>query len=290
MGLHDRPYMKEGSGGFRVQFRRPGPKEPMKAVTLLIVLNIGAFIFQALANEFEKGARTPISDVFAVRLADWWQLWRYVTFQFLHADFGHILWNMVGVLFLGRAVERVWGRRRFLLFYLTSGMLAGVAYVIVGKVAGLHSGSILRGASGGVFAVALACMVLFWRMKMLLFFMLPVPMWVAAAIWFLPSAATIVRGVTTQTFVGEFWSDVAHFGGALGGAIWLWVLPRAAVQAASARMRVQKGAWQRKVKREQETESTIDEILKKIHDQGISSLTDKEKRTLAQATERQRGR
>ena len=93
-----------------------------------------------------------------------------------------------------------------------------------------------------------------------------------------------MKALSTQKYTGDFWSEVAHTGGALGAAVWIWILPRVAVQAASARVRIKKGAWDRKMKQQAEEEKSIDEILRKIHEQGINSLTSKEKKTLADAT------
>ncbi|MEZ6192352.1 MAG: rhomboid family intramembrane serine protease [Phycisphaerales bacterium] len=57
------------------------------------------------------------------------QVWRFVTFQFLHASFGHILFNMLGLYFFGPMVESHLGSRRFLAFYLLCGVASAVAYI-----------------------------------------------------------------------------------------------------------------------------------------------------------------
>ena len=278
-------------GGFRMQFMRGGPKQPMSAIKILVLLNAGVFLVQVLSRDAQPNTFGPIKSALAVSGLDWWQPWRYITFQFVHGGLGHIFWNMFGLFFLGRMVEQVWGRKRFLWFYLTSGALAGVAYAALAHVPGLKAGLGLVGASGGVYAVFLACLVLFPKVKVYLFMMIPMPMWVAGLLWFGGAAQAIIAAVAHQTFDGgPFWSAVAHLGGAMGGAIWIWGLPRVAVQAASVRMKVSQGAWQRKKQHEAEEDSTIDEILKKIHEQGINSLSKKEKKTLAEATEKQRER
>ncbi len=49
------------------------------------------------------------------------ELWRIITYQFVHANLGHILFNMFGLYFFGPPVEDAMGGKRFLLFYLTCG-------------------------------------------------------------------------------------------------------------------------------------------------------------------------
>lgn len=50
------------------------------------------------------------------------QLWRLVTYQFVHANLGHILFNMWALYFFGPAIENIMGGRRFLLYYLICGI------------------------------------------------------------------------------------------------------------------------------------------------------------------------
>ena len=52
------------------------------------------------------------------------QIWRWLTYQFLHHDFWHLLFNMIGLYFFGPLMERWWGSRRFLGFYLMCGFSA----------------------------------------------------------------------------------------------------------------------------------------------------------------------
>src|SRR2546422_849380 len=50
------------------------------------------------------------------------QLWRFITFQFLHANFDHLVFNMLALFFFGPMVERFLGARQFIFFYLLSGV------------------------------------------------------------------------------------------------------------------------------------------------------------------------
>jgi membrane associated rhomboid family serine protease len=84
-------------------------------------------------------------------------VWQPLTYMFVHdpSNFTHILFNMLGLLFFGTAIEREMGSKEFLLYYLLTGFLAGLfsfgAYLFLG---GAYIP--LLGASGAVFAVLLA--------------------------------------------------------------------------------------------------------------------------------------
>ena len=73
--------------------------------------------------------QAPKTSVFEITCAYSWftcflqgELWRIITYQFVHANFGHILFNMWALYFFGPAVENAMGPRRFLCFYLACGV------------------------------------------------------------------------------------------------------------------------------------------------------------------------
>ena len=59
------------------------------------------------------------------------QLWRFLSFQFLHANGHHLLVNMLGLFFFGHFAERWWGSRKFLFFYLATGVAGALFYVVL---------------------------------------------------------------------------------------------------------------------------------------------------------------
>lgn len=78
--------------------------------------------------------QAPKTSVFEITCAYSWftcflqgELWRLITYQFVHANFGHILFNMWALYFFGPAVEQAMTPRRFLLFYLACG-IAGALF------------------------------------------------------------------------------------------------------------------------------------------------------------------
>jgi len=224
----------------------------------------------------------------------WWQVWRYLTFQFLHDPqaISHIAVNMLGLYFFGGPIEQLWGSRRFLWFYLTCGAFAGVLYVIMNFLLLPQAfwDDPLIGASGGVYAVILACAVLCPHMRVLLFFVLPISIrWLAVFIiggMILYVLSSLGRGEVMLN--PDFWSHIAHLGGTIAAAFWLWAVPSIRRASQGTRQKINNGAWERKMRQQQEDHAQVDRILDKIQKEGLQSLSSREKRILQDATEKQR--
>jgi rhomboid protease GluP len=76
------------------------------------------------------------------------QLWRLITPLFMHSGFSHLLFNSFSIVLFGPALERILGRSRFLFVYLTTGVLANVATLLLQPVTYSHVG-----ASGAIFGL-----------------------------------------------------------------------------------------------------------------------------------------
>ena len=87
-------------------------------------------------------------------------IWQFITYMFTHGGFTHILFNMLGLFFFGMQVERRIGSYEFLLFYLLTGVLAGILSFLIYYFTGSYN-VILLGASGSIFAVLFAFAVYF---------------------------------------------------------------------------------------------------------------------------------
>jgi len=288
MGLHDRPYWKDdqqqsyggsgggGRGGMTIGMPRMG-----KAVKIMLVINVAVFIIQMFGDQTGR-----LSEWLGVTVNSFWQLWRYITFQFLHGGVLHILLNMLGLWFLGSPLERHLGTRRFVTFYLSCGVTAGIAYVIIGALSDLPGWLPIIGASGGVYGLVLAAAVLFPHFQ-IIFLFFPVPIRLAAIIIFGAMALMVLQALSAgQAY--KAMSDVAHLGGAVTAAFWIWGLPKVTQAAREAADKANRGAWERKMKRRSADQAEIDQILNKIHEHGLNSLSGREKRLLRDATERER--
>ena len=101
-------------------------------------------------------------------------VWQVFTYQFVHANVSHILFNMLGIFFFGVAVERRVGSSEFILFYLLSGTLSGVLSLMVYLASGVDY-VFLMGASGAVFSLLLAYATLYPRSIVYLWGIVPIP-------------------------------------------------------------------------------------------------------------------
>jgi membrane associated rhomboid family serine protease len=295
MALHDRQYWRdeEGTtdGASGLGRLGAGLSAPPKVVKWLLLLNLGVFVLQLVVKVLSS-TRDPIDTLslyFGATTSGFWEVWRYVTFQFLHdtRNLWHIGLNMLALYMCGAPLERHWGSRHFLRFYLTCGVAAGLAYVVIGALRHNPGWMPLIGASGGVYGILLACAVLMPDMRLILVFF-PVPIRLAVVIIFGAMILSILGEVRGGLASGDFWSSVAHLGGAGMAAAWLWIIPKAQFLAAEGRKRSHEGAWKRKLRQRNEAQAEVDRILRKIHDEGLESLTRGEKGILRDATRRQR--
>jgi membrane associated rhomboid family serine protease len=234
-----------------------------RTVRYLLAINVAAYLVQLFAD------RTMVG-LFGLSSGTFWQPWRYVTFQFLHGSNMHILLNMLGLWFLGSPLEEAWGKRRFLAFYLTCGVFAGIAYVIVSVLAHLPSSMPIIGASGGVYGIVLACALLFPTMQ-IIFLFFPVPIRLAAVIIFGGMILLVIQSMAHGE-MGPAMSDVAHLGGAGMAAIWL----KYSAQLERISRRGFGGGrdnWEKKARRERRQGEELDRILEKISREGMGSLS-----------------
>lgn len=275
MGFQDRPYYREpqpsGPGGFgRPTFSLPR-LTPM--VKYLLIANFAIYILQIIGWRRETAF---IEEWFAAVSWKPWQIWRLITFQFLHAGTIHILFNMLGLFFLGPTLERSWGSKKFLTFYLLCGAVGGALFLI-GSHLSMFFGNILVGASGGVLGLLVACAILFPHFVVLLLFF-PVPIRFAAVLFTGVYILSVISGV------GNAGGDLCHLGGMATAFVWIMSRP----YFAKWKMKHQEGAYQRKLENQQQLQYEVDRILAKVHEQGIQSLTRKEKQILQDATEHQK--
>lgn len=138
--------------------------------------------------------------------------WQIASYALLHAGLAHLAFNMFGLWMFGSELERVWGPRRFLMYYAASVIVAGIVQLLVTAATGAIYPTV--GASGGLFGLLLGYAMLFPRRTVVLLFPpIPMPAWVFAALYGL---LELVLGITgAATGIAHF----AHLGGMLGG--WL---------------------------------------------------------------------
>jgi len=182
-------------------FMRPVPP----GTASLLLINFAVFALQVVAG-----------GVLVTYFALWplgsggFQVWQLLSYSFLHASVSHLLLNMLALWMFGADVERVWGRNRFLTYYLTCVLSAGLVQLAYSDLAG--SGFETVGASGGVFGLLLAFGMMYPHRTILLIFPpIPMPAWLFVTLY---GAAELLFGLSgIQRGVAHF----AHLGGMLGG-------------------------------------------------------------------------
>ena len=284
MGLYDRDYtqadFEPGQSSFRYSPQmRFGLPQLTPVVKWLMIVNIGIFLIAVLIPPLQSSIYEWFQlDARSVGRA--LQVWRLVTYQFLHdpTGFFHIVLNMIGLFFLGPALEQHWGGRRFLPFYLSCGVAGALVYYLLVAVRFLPPGPMV-GASGAILGIVAACAILFPRF-VLVFFVFPVPIRIGAVV------LTLVYLLTVVTQRGNAGGDAAHLGGMAAGAV--YVLSQSWRDKLKLKLRA--GRWEKRMTSQRDLQAEVDRILQKVHDSGLQSLTRKEKSTLKEATKAEQTR
>ena len=217
----------------------------------LIILNVILFVVPQFLN-------LDLTNILALHFPqnEHFGFWQYLTSTFMHGSFGHILFNMYGLYAFGTPLEQIWGKKKFLFFYFSTGIGASIIYTLVNyyqfndafeklielgatkmeimklmdptliyndeilqTVNSLYNTSAL-GASGAVYGVLVAFGLYFKEAKLAMIFF-PIPI---AAKYFIPILllGDLFFGMTRYS-VGNI-AHFAHVGGALVGFIiaWYW--------------------------------------------------------------------
>jgi len=207
MGLYDREYIRRPADGSRV-----GRLPALSVATWLIVINVVVFVLDRLSY-----GRLSLLGYFSADTAIYHlQVWRFITFQFLHANLQHIFFNMLALYFFGPMVESYLGRRRFLAFYLLCGAAGAATYLVLWQLGLLEGGAQtpLVGASAGIFGVLIAGAAIAPDARVMLLFP-PIPMKLKLLAWVLLGIAAFTV-VTSGPNAG---GQAAHLGGAALGAV-----------------------------------------------------------------------
>ncbi len=232
------------------------------------------------------------------------EVWRYLTYMFIHVDFWHFLFNMLMLWMFGDEVAEWMGGRHFTGMYLFCGIFAAF-FSFVLCLMGLTNNPII-GASGALMGIFVAYYKFFPNRMLLMFFFFP--MRIKYAMWVM---------VAVDVFMAPSGDGVAHFahlGGVVAGFLYMYLynggfrkLRNRAERAQGPRFRVNEGGrsfsnetpYEETKKSDQPLEGEVfyvdeqkrmDEILKKVSRDGINSLTETERQFLLQAGDKLRRR
>ncbi len=242
-------------------------------VKWLIITNVIVFfILNLVLSSFNEALYRNLTYYLALDPHSF-RPWQAVSYMFLHRDFLHLLFNMLGLFFFGTTVEEVMGSRSFLRYYLICGACAApVAWLMT-----LFSPpmGITLGASGAIFAVLYACYRFYPESQVYLYGILPVKLKFLLLFYVCFSFFSLFNEN----------SQVAHFAHLTGLA------------AGFAYFRYQTGfnKWlesqqqkrsHREELKDEEIRREVDLILEKISKEGMGALSKAERQLLHDASKR----
>jgi membrane associated rhomboid family serine protease len=157
----------------------PGPL----SITLkaLIASNVVMFLITSFVHEV-----VPYLGLVPTLVLHRFWVWQVATYMFLHGGIFHIVFNMLALWMFGAELERIWGTRYFLKFYLVTGIGAGILTVLFSTLpfgfAQQIQQSIIIGASGSIYGLMLAYALYFPDRPIYMYFVFPIPAKIFVAI------------------------------------------------------------------------------------------------------------
>jgi rhomboid family protein len=258
---------------------RFGPARTPRIIKILMIVNVSIFILEKLLESFGALGPGALSAWFGVStegLTRDLYVWQPVTYMFLHADLMHLLFNMLVLWMFGGDVEARLGPKTFLGLYLGAGICAGICYAAFALAPGMVRIPCI-GASGSIMGVVVFAGLLDPNRTVL--FMLFFPMRLRTLIWLLV-ALDLFYFITEQG--GNGVANSAHLGGALFGYLHFKFAHK--IDSWFTRLEV-KAEVGRQMK-ESEMRAEVDRLLAKISEDGIGSLSDREKKFLNRSSGR----
>lgn len=270
----------------------PGPFEGAPVTKWLLIINAAVFLLDLLLTSSPQLILRDTWGYYSVEKVFYQgQIWRLLTFQFLHGSVGHLLGNCIGLFFFGPHIERWMSSRPFLVFYLFCGLAGVLFYTLLYFTPGIfdnyHPDSPMVGASAGIFGILAAFYYVAPNARVLLFFVIPLQMRTLAILYFAMETAAVLFN----------WHNAGGSAGHLGGALMgLLMLKNEKVRKLVIKIsqigldqpQKSKTVKTGKVLREEtrsplELTKEVDRILDKISAEGIQSLTPRERETLDKA-------
>lgn len=223
MGIYDRDYYRREGPSFLGSFTSRAP-----VCKWLIIINVAMFVAQIATSSSTRdtlggglradGAFTDALLLDSVQVLEHGQVWRLLTYAFLHAiTWYHILFNMLFLWWMGNELEEMYGSKEFLALYLVAAVVAGATFLLHGII--VNEPMRCLGASGAVMALTVLFALYFPQRTILVFFVIPMPIWVVVVLYVGYDLFMFLLSVAagqSQSFVAVS----AHLGGALFG--WLY--------------------------------------------------------------------
>ena len=265
-------------------------------VKWLLIINVAVWLLDMMTNSAPQTQRSFLWEWgnFSVAAGvEQLEVWRFVSFQFLHANGHHLLVNMLGLFFFGHFAERWWGSRKFLFFYLSTGVVGALFYVLLFYLGwfakqGYDSSIPMVGASAGIFGILACVAVIAPNLQVLLFFFIPMKMRTFALMALSISVVVIVLNLNNAG------GEAGHLGGAILGFILMrnpQLLSFISNEVMISRHRpivdatiVREKKLRPRINIDMD-DTEIDRILDKVSREGLQSLTNEERDVLRRVSE-----
>ncbi len=111
------------------QYRPSGFRMLTPVVKNLLIINTLLFLATILLSDKFGFDLTAVLGLHYPGATDF-KVWQFITYMFMHGGFSHILFNMFALWMFGNVLENVWGSKRFLSFYMITGIGAGLTYIV----------------------------------------------------------------------------------------------------------------------------------------------------------------
>lgn len=192
-----------------------GPVPPV--VKWLLISNTAIFLVSFFAEMLDFGGLFALLGLSPQMVLQYGTVWQFATYMFIHSPtgIGHILFNMLALWMFGSDLERDWGSRFFLKYYLVCGVGAGVMDLIIRLLFNLRLGVLIIGASGAIFGLLLAFGVLYPNRTILFMLLFPIQ-----AKYFVMIIGGIAFLMSFQS--GDNISHITHLSGMLFGFLYLF--------------------------------------------------------------------
>jgi len=205
-----------------------------RAIKLLLAINIGMYMLMLLLDKTGSGKAsydiaTSLGLIPEQVVHHGW-IWQLFTYSIIHGGFFHLFFNMLMLWMFGANLEIHFGPRQFLEFFFFGVLGGALTTVILAYTVGLSTNPIFNirpdvvtvGASGGIFAIYMACAMLFGEQQV---YMFPFPF--AIKMKYLVAILGFVALIgAIDDRVGGGTANIAHLGGLLFGYLYLKFVPR----------------------------------------------------------------
>jgi membrane associated rhomboid family serine protease len=275
--------------------KNPFSTQDKSVVEILIVVLIFCFLVNSIISVFSSSINNFIFEnlYFSTKSISNFLFWTPLTYSFFHDGPFHLIFNLLGLYFIGRAVEFDIGKTNFI-YLLCIGSAIGAFFWLTFNSSGLF----LLGSS----SMVMACLSMYCLKQpdnpitLLLFFVLPCkvkPRWILIGVLSIELYGFLFNEISSSSDIAHS----AHLGGLLAGSLVFYLL-RQGKNFPSFVFDVSKSKYPYKKTRSStvdisdfkinlsstsELQKEVDRILDKINESGFGSLTSKEKITLDKA-------